>query len=306
MSDSVARYLDQLDSAHQAGKLSDSAAEHLRSWLTALHLEEYAPAVRAHLRAGQWEVLQDVFWAVIPFGTAGRRGRMYPIGCNAINQRTIGETVQAVAQYVRDIYDGPPPPSCAIAYDTRHRSDQFARLSAEIMVAQGFDVLFFEDVRATPLLATTVRYKQCACGIVISASHNPPTDNAAKIFWSNGGQLREPHDVEVARRIESVTTVHRKPFSESVRAGTIRYVAEEMDTVYRETVLGEGFGLAQGAPRSKAAVLAPPWSGTDLRPARAARGRFSFRRGVRTARRAQRLLSECPRPRRQSRRPARL
>ena len=80
-----------------------------------------------------------MFWTVIPFGTGGRRGRMYPIGCNAINERTIGESAQGLAEYVKDARvqgsgfseDKPlsseprtlnPEPSCAIAYDTRHNS----------------------------------------------------------------------------------------------------------------------------------------------------------------------------------------
>ncbi len=240
------KYLDQIASAVQEKKLSQSAADNISRWLKAEHLALYWHQIADHIRQGKWGTLQDVFWTEIPFGTAGRRGRMYPIGCNAINERTIGETVQALAEYARDAYDGPLPATCAIAYDTRHKSDEFAKLSAEIMVAHDFDVLFFEGFRSTPLLATTVRYKRCACGIMISASHNPPADNAAKVFWSTGGQLKSPHDANVTKKMASVTSLKRASFDDAVTDGRIHYVAEEMDSVYREAVLNEGFGMGRG------------------------------------------------------------
>src|SRR6185436_16498528 len=105
----------------------------------------YAPEVIAHIAAGKWQQLDDVFWTVIPFGTGGRRGKMYAIGSNAINDRTIGESAQGLADYVKDTLSGAtgsassqPQLSCAIAYDTRHRSEHFARLCSEIMTAAGF------------------------------------------------------------------------------------------------------------------------------------------------------------------------
>ena len=133
---------------------------------------------------------------------------MYPIGTNAINDRTIGESAQGLADYVWSVASGQWTDAeqdavrmpdhrprttdhfCAIAYDTRHRSRHFAELCAEIMVGNGFDVLMFDGFRATPELSFTVRDQQCDCGIMISASHNPPSDNAIKAFWSNGGQLQ--------------------------------------------------------------------------------------------------------------------
>ena len=84
------------------------------------------------------------------------------------------------------------PLSCAIAYDTRHRSRQFAELCAEIMAAAGFTVFFLDGYRSTPELSFAVRYKQCDCGIIITASHNPPSDNAVKAYGPSGGQYIPP------------------------------------------------------------------------------------------------------------------
>src|SRR5688572_29257804 len=90
-----------LEAAVAEQKLTPSAAANIRKWLTEPRYAEYAPQVAEHVAAGKWKELDDVFWTVIPFGTGGRRGRMYPIGCNAINDRTIGESAQGLAEYVR-------------------------------------------------------------------------------------------------------------------------------------------------------------------------------------------------------------
>ena len=146
---------------------------------------------------------------------------MYPIGTNAINDRTIGESARGLADYVKDQVRGKPL-RCAIAYDTRHRSRQFAELCAEIMVAAGYRVFFLDGYRSTPELSFAVRYKQCDCGIIITASHNPPADNAVKVYWSTGGQLLPPHDEECIDCVERVTRIERTPFQEGLRLGPDR------------------------------------------------------------------------------------
>src|SRR5262245_65574566 len=103
----IAKALAELDSATADTKLSASAVANIRSWLTEPRYAEYAPQVAEHIAAGKWKELDDVFWTVIPFGTGGRRGRMYPIGSNAINDRTIGESAQGLADYVREYVANP-------------------------------------------------------------------------------------------------------------------------------------------------------------------------------------------------------
>src|SRR6185436_2811077 len=115
------------------------AAAMIKRWLSEPRYADYATEVGTHIAAGKWKELDDVFWTVIPFGTGGRRGKMYPIGSNAINDRTVGESAQGLAEYVREQGTGL---ACAIAYDTRHNSRRFAELCASIMVANGFTVYF--------------------------------------------------------------------------------------------------------------------------------------------------------------------
>jgi phosphomannomutase len=262
------KVLANLESAQSAARLSSTAVRNIRIWLMELQFSEYAPLIVEHLAASKWRELEDAFWTTIPFGTAGRRGRMYPIGTNAINDRTIGESAQGLADYVWSVASGQWPVAenaattnsdhrplttghcCAIAYDTRHRSQHFAELCAEIMAGNGFEVLMFDGFRATPELSFTVRDQGCDCGIMISASHNPPSDNAIKVFWSNGAQLSPPHDEGVIRCVRQVTTIKRVAFAEAVTTGQVRFIQQELDPRYQAAVLAVG-------QKSESSPLAP-------------------------------------------------
>ncbi len=251
--------LERVTQAAADGKLSKTAAENIRVWLTEQRYADYAAEVAAHVSAGKWQQLDDVFWTVIPFGTGGRRGKMYPIGSNAINDRTIGESAQGLADYVSDTLGKGAPLSCAIGHDTRHRSDHFARLCAEIMTAAGFTVYFLKGFRSTPELSFTVRERQCSCGIMVTASHNPPSDNAVKVYWSTGGQIIPPHDKGIIQRVMSVQEIRRANFDEMVAAGKIAYCQDEMDAEFQAAVLTQ----ATPGPR-KLKVIYSPLHGVGL------------------------------------------
>jgi phosphoglucomutase/phosphomannomutase len=132
---------------------------------------------------------------------------------------------------------GKKPLACAIAYDTRHRSREFAELCAGIMAAAGFKVWFLDGFRSTPEESFAVRAKQCDCGIMITASHNPPTDNAVKVYWSTGGQLLPPHDDGVIDRVYRVKEIARTPWAEGLSSGRIEYCQEEIDPAFVAAVM---------------------------------------------------------------------
>ncbi len=228
--------LARIDAATRDGDLSPSAAENIRTWLNEPYYEEYAEQVADHVAAGQWRELDDAFWTIIPFGTGGRRGKMYPIGTNAINDRTIGESAQGLADFVKDRLTGKPL-RCAIAYDTRHRSRHFAELCAQIMAAAGFTVYFLDGYRSTPALSFAVRYKECSCGIMVTASHNPPSDNAVKIYGPTGGQLLPPYDKQCIDRMQSVTWIRRVSFQQAISEGKVVYCQEEVDQAFLDAVM---------------------------------------------------------------------
>lgn len=229
--------LAQLGAGLQQQKLTSSAAENIRKWLTEPRYAAYAAEVARHLAVEQWQKLDDVFWTVIPFGTGGRRGRMYPIGSNAINDRTIGESAQGLADYVRQELGAQGGLSCAIAYDTRNNSRHFAELCAGIMVASGFKVYFLDDYRSTPELSFLVRYKHCSCGIMVTASHNPPSDNAVKVYWSTGCQVMPPHDEAIIARVMTVQDIRQADFANAVTDGEVVICTSEVDAAFVQAVI---------------------------------------------------------------------
>jgi phosphomannomutase len=238
----LARRLDLVAAARSAGHLTEHSAVTIRDWLTQPRYAEYAADLGGRIdgTAGEparWKELDDVYWTVIPFGTGGRRGRMFPVGSNAINDRTIGESAQGLADYVRGVLGPGVEPTCAIAYDTRHRSEHFARLCTEVLLAAGFRVFFLRGFRSTPELSFAVRHTRASCGIMVTASHNPPSDNAVKVYWSGGVQVCPPHDAGIIDRVMRVETVHRADFEQGVREGRVRFVEEEIDPAFVAAVL---------------------------------------------------------------------
>lgn len=233
--------LAQLDAAAAANKITPAAAANVRIWLTEPRYSDYAAETARHVTEGKWKELDDAFWTIIPFGTGGRRGKMYPIGCNVINDRTIGESAQGLATYVLEQKLPAEQLICAIAYDTRHNSRHFAELCASIMVANGFKVFFLEDYRSTPELSFLVRYKKCACGIMVTASHNPPSDNAVKVYWSSGAQVIPPHDKAIVDRVMNTAEIKKSDFAAAVEAGKVVFCCEEVDEAFYQNVYNQSF-----------------------------------------------------------------
>ncbi|MEM7474022.1 MAG: phospho-sugar mutase [Planctomycetota bacterium] len=256
---SIEDALQAAGAAVQAEKLTGPALENLKTWLTEDRYRDYRDSIIEHIQGEKWQKLDDVFWTIIPFGTGGRRGRMYEFGSNAINERTIGESAQGLATYVlgqiedaADAQEGKEL-SCAIAYDTRHRSREFAELCAGIMVANGFKVYFLDEYRATPQLSFAVRYKECDCGIMVTASHNPPSDNAVKVYWSTGGQVLPPHDKAIIDCVMNVDQIQTSDFETNLSQGKVEICTEEVDSAF----LAEVERYAWDGPRDAKIIFSP-------------------------------------------------
>lgn len=246
------KYIALAQQARADAKISASAVKNLQCWLTETRYADYVAGIVEHIDQEKWQKLDDVFWTVIPFGTGGRRGRMYPFGSNAINARTMGESAQGLADYVREVKpDGPW--KFAIAYDTRHRSREFAELCAGIMVANGFEVFFIDQYRSTPELSFLVRLKQCDCGIMVTASHNPPSDNAVKVYWSSGAQLIPPHDKAVIAKVDQVDQIEAVDFQQAVEDSKIHIVTAEADAA----LLAEHIKQSFDGPRDLKVIYSP-------------------------------------------------
>ena len=240
--DLVTDCLARLDEAHQNGLITDHSVETMRTWLREPRYAEFAEQladliVRAKADQEIWKSLDDAYWTVIPFGTGGRRGKMFPVGSNAINDRTIGESAQGLAEYVMATRAKGSEPSCTIAYDTRHRSEHFAQLCSEILLAAGFKIFFLRGYRSTPELSYAVRYTESTCGIMVTASHNPPSDNAVKVYWSGGVQVLPPHDKGIIERVMQVNEISRFPFDDGVENGRVIFMEDEIDPAFVRAVL---------------------------------------------------------------------
>ena len=255
---SLAARLAAIDAAHAAGTVTEHSARTMREWLTQPRYAAFAGELatridRATAEPATWKELDDVYWTVIPFGTGGRRGKMYPVGSNAINDRTIGESAQGLADYVRSVMPAGKEPSCAIAYDTRHRSEHFAKLCAEVLLAAGFRIFFLRGFRSTPELSYAVRHTQSTCGIMVTASHNPPSDNAVKVYWAGGVQVLPPHDKGIIDRVMGCDAVHRESFEVGVASGRVQFVEQEIDPAFIAAVLRQ----STAGPRDVSILYTP-------------------------------------------------
>lgn len=145
--------------------------------------------------------LHDAFYRNLEFGTGGMRGLM-GVGTNRINKYTIGKNTQGISNYLNKNINGKK--SAVIAYDCRHNSVELARTVAEVFSANDIKVFLFSHLRPTPELSYAVRKLNCSCGIVLTASHNPPEYNGFKVYWQDGGQIVPPIDNLLINEIEQI------------------------------------------------------------------------------------------------------
>jgi phosphoglucomutase/phosphomannomutase len=224
-----------LEQAVQASRIDGDVADRIRRWLLHPAYAEFSEDVAALIEADDIDELVRLFWREIPFGTGGRRGVMGSLGTATINARTIAESAHGLAEHLKDsgLSGGP----VAVAYDTRHRSSEFARLTATTLAAHGFPVLEFDGFRATPTLSFAVGHLDCVAGVVISASHNPPSDNGFKAYWSHGGQVLPPHDAGIVDCVARSETIPTLDYDQAVADGRIKQLGPEIDLAYQQAVL---------------------------------------------------------------------
>ena len=145
--------------------------------------------------------LKDAFYKDLEFGTGGMRGLM-GVGTNRINKYTIGKNTQGISNYINENFN--EPQNVVIAFDCRHNSDSLAQTVADVFSANNIKVFLFSSLRPTPELSFAVRKLNCICGIVLTASHNPPKYNGFKVYWKDGGQIVPPTDKKLIFEIEKI------------------------------------------------------------------------------------------------------
>ena len=221
-----------VDEAVREGLLTAAAGQNLLRWLGEPYYSKYHESLRQMVERRTFPLLNALFWERIPFGTGGRRGPMSDFGSATINERTIAESAHGLAVYIQRTAEPDRLKQCegtslraVVARDTRHRSLEFARLTASILAAHGFQVFFFSEPRATPELSFAVRYLNCDTGVMISASHNPPSDNGFKAYWHTGGQVLPPHDAGIIACVDAAEEIPQLDFESAVKSGLIVLLA---------------------------------------------------------------------------------
>ena len=199
-----------------------TARDAARSWLAA----DPDPDTRAELEEllgaadsgdpGASETIEDAFSGPLTFGTAGLRGRM-GAGPNRMNRLVVTQAAIAIADGLKE--HGHADGQVLVGHDARHKSEEFARDTAEILAGAGFTVLLTGTPVPTPLVSFGIRRYGCVAGIVVTASHNPAADNGYKVYLGDGSQIIPPTDTQIAARIAAhpVDSLARLPRSTSYR-----------------------------------------------------------------------------------------
>lgn len=181
------------------------------------------------------EALEDAFYKDLEFGTGGMRGIM-GVGTNRVNKYTFGRTTQGLSHYLKEQFPNETP-RVVIGYDCRHNSKALAQTVADIFSANNIDVFLFSDLRATPEVSFAVRNLGCHCGVVLTASHNPPEYNGYKVYWQDGGQIVPPQDAGIIAAIEAT---QYQDIKFEAQPNRIQLIDKDIDKAFQEASVRVG------------------------------------------------------------------
>jgi len=186
--------------------------------------------------AGQDAEIRDRFYRELAFGTGGLRG-VIGAGSNRMNIYTVRKATQGLANYLNDRYE---TSTVAVSFDSRIKSDVFAKEAARVLAAAGITVYLFPQLEPTPVLSYAVRYYGCQAGVMVTASHNPAKYNGYKVYGSDGCQMTDDDANDVTTFIQKVDLfedVQAADYDAAVAQGRIRIIGDELLESYTEKVL---------------------------------------------------------------------
>ncbi len=214
---------------------------------------------------GNAEQINDAFYKELEFGTAGLRG-VIGAGTNRMNIYTVGKATQGIATHLNSLKNDA---KVAIGYDSRIKSDLFARVAAEIFAANGIKVYIYKELMPTPMLSFAVRELKCDAGIVITASHNPSKYNGYKAYGSDGCQLDNDaadNILKIMDKIDVFNDIKRLDFDKALADGSIEYISSNVIEKYlncvKEKLVNKNEDL------SNLSVIYSPLNGTGNKPVR--------------------------------------
>src|SRR4029453_4877422 len=199
-----------LRAAHHRGHAVSDLLSTARAWADADPHDGDRAEIEALIEAENLAELKSRFAGPLTFGTAGLRGplRAGPAGMNAA---VVTGAAAGLGRYLAA--PGHAGGGVVVAYDARRRSDEFARITAEVLTGAGFAVQVLPKALPTPVLAFAVRHLGCAAGVMVTASHNPPADNGYKVYLGDGAQIVPPAVVEISAAIDAVGPLSSVPLA---------------------------------------------------------------------------------------------
>ena len=216
--------------------------------------------------AGDEAKIEDAFYKDLEFGTAGLRG-VIGAGTNRMNVYIVARASQGLSNYVINHY-APEERRIAISYDSRIKSDVFAKIAAEVFAANGIKAYIFPQLMPVPGVSYATRYLKCAAGIMVTASHNPSKYNGYKVYGADGCQMTTAAANEVLGEIEKLDLFadsKKIPFEEGLKAGSIEWIPEEVYTAFVEEVKKQSV-VGNAEINKDVAIVYSPLNGAGLKP----------------------------------------
>lgn len=213
------------------------------------------------------EKILDSFYRNLEFGTGGLRG-VIGAGTNRMNIYTVAKASQGLANYVKKNFSVEEQ-KIAVSYDSRIKSDVFAKVAAEVFAANGIKVYIYDELMPTPCLSFAVRELHCASGIMVTASHNPAKYNGYKVYGADGCQITSKAAGEILSEIEKIDVFEgytKKGFEEALSDGGIEYISEDVITAFIEAVKAQSVLGENDAVNKDVAIVYSPLNGTGLKP----------------------------------------
>lgn len=213
------------------------------------------------------EKLEDAFYRDLAFGTGGLRG-VIGAGTNRMNIYTVAKASQGLADYVKKHFPKEER-KIAVSYDSRIKSDLFAKVAAGVFAANGMEVWIYRQLMPTPCLSFAVRQLGCAAGIMVTASHNPSKYNGYKVYGADGCQITTEAAEQILTEIEKLDIfdeVKTMDFEEGMRAGSIQYIPDEVYTAFVEAVKQQSLLDEETSVDKNVAIVYSPLNGTGLKP----------------------------------------
>ena len=211
--------------------------------------------------------IEDAFYRNLAFGTGGLRG-VIGAGTNRMNIYTVAKASQGLADYVNANF---PEGSrrIAVSYDSRIKSDLFAKVSSGVFAANGIEVAIYTELMPTPCLSYAVRALKCAAGIMVTASHNPSKYNGYKVYGADGCQITTEAAEKILAEIEKLdifADVKLGDFDALMAEGKIRYISEDVYTDFVEEVKKQSLLGQNDKIDRDVAIVYTPLNGTGLKP----------------------------------------